>query len=111
MNHATSEAEDLMLFKIRDLGFNPKRNSDGEWIILPLNPQETWSLQLTDASQTPLSPSGQGRGHHSLREDRWMLSVNGTPQIAFLPQELLWFLRNRVSRRQHYAKTACSSPS
>lgn len=56
-------------------GFTCNTDAEGQWQVLPKNKKEKWQLKLT--------------------QDRWLLVVNGVPQITFCSQEAQIFLKRR----------------
>lgn len=66
---------DSTLSQARSWGFICNLDIQGKWQILPQQAVEGWKLQLV--------------------EDRWLLIVNGVPQILCHPSEAVVFLERR----------------
>ena len=67
--------ENLVVSLGKKLGCICKQTKDRRWEIISPTPGETWKLSRT--------------------EQRWILSLNGVPQMYFSDQEAIQFLERR----------------
>jgi hypothetical protein len=67
---------DLVLLQARQLNFVCRKNEQGNWQILPARSRDRWQLNFV--------------------EDRWVLSIDGIPQIWLSVQDAIKFLQDRA---------------
>ena len=88
---SSQESESITLPRLAaSMGFSCKQNEQKNWVIMPRD-NAVWFMQ-----QRPAQQLGQG-------SERWLLVIQGVPQILMQKQEAIAFLKRQ--KRQSNGKT------